>query len=71
VTRPKSAFELTQLVGATYLGDGLYVRADPRWAGQVELFAWNGIRAYERVYLDPSVLAAFVRWCQATGRLNA
>lgn len=45
--------------GATYLGDGLYATHD-RW--QVELFSHNGIEKTNRVFLEPSSLAAFLRY---------
>ncbi len=46
---------------ATYLGDGLY--ADLVDDGyQVRLFASNGIRVTNEVFLDAHVLAAFEAW---------
>jgi hypothetical protein len=39
-----------------YLGDGLYVEFDG-W--QYKLYASNGVRITNEVYLDESVLAAF------------
>ena len=38
-----------------YLGDGLYCRFDG-WHGV--LYAWDGERATNTVYLDPQVMAA-------------
>lgn len=46
----------------TYLGDGLYVRMDG--AGQVVLYAHNGIHPTSSVYLEPDVLAAFMAWAK-------
>jgi hypothetical protein len=43
----------------TYLGDGLYAAFDG-W--QIELYASNGIRKTNQVYLEPAVLAAFLRY---------
>lgn len=41
---------------SSYLGDGLYVRADH---GVVILFATNGVVVHDEVFLEPSVLKAF------------
>lgn len=50
---------MAELEDAHYLGDGLYVTHDG-W--QVELFAHNGIGKTNQVFLEPSVLKAFVEW---------
>lgn len=42
-----------------YLGDGLYAEFDG-W--QVRLYAHNGISYTNEVFLEPDVLAAFVRY---------
>lgn len=44
-----------------YLGDGLYARA---LHGQVWLTAENGIEVLEQVALDPSTLAAFLKYAE-------
>ncbi|AER47529.1 hypothetical protein CL96_gp103 [Mycobacterium phage Firecracker] len=49
---------MPEVLGATYLGDGLYVTRDS-W-GQIELFAYNGLTKTDRVFLEPDVLARFV-----------
>ena len=43
----------------TYLGDGLYAAFDG-W--QIELYASNGIKKTNQVYLEPAVLGAFLRY---------
>ena len=45
-----------------YLGDGLYVDYDG-W--QVEVYASNGISATNKVFMDPSVLKAFLRYIES------
>lgn len=47
---------------ATYLGDGLYVY---NHGHQIELFAHDGIRKTDQVFLDESVLLAFQRWLES------
>lgn len=42
-----------------YLGDGLYASYDG-W--QIELYASDGIRKTNSVYLEPSVLTKFQVW---------
>lgn len=42
-----------------YLGDGLYALFD---GFQVELYASNGIEKTNQVYLEPSVLHAFLEY---------
>ncbi len=44
-----------------YLGDGLYAEFD---GYQVALFAHDGIRATNTVYLEPQVLESFLRWIE-------
>jgi hypothetical protein len=44
-----------------YLGDGLYVAYD---GFQIELYATNGERVTNQVYLEPAVLAAFLRYVE-------
>jgi hypothetical protein len=44
---------------AEYLGDGLYVEFD---GFQFRLYASNGIHVTNEVYLEPSVLAAFLNF---------
>ena len=46
----------------TYLGDGLYAAFD---GYQVELYASDGIVKTNQVYLDPHVLAAFLKYVDA------
>ena len=41
---------------STYLGDGLYAKFD---GYQIELYASDGIRKTNVVYLEPGVLSAF------------
>jgi hypothetical protein len=43
------------------MGDGLYAAYDG-W--QIELYSSNGLRKTNRVYLEPAVLAAFLRWVE-------
>ncbi len=43
----------------TYLGDGLYAKFD---GFQIELYASNGITVSNRVFLDDTTTAAFLRW---------
>ena len=43
----------------TYLGDGLYAKFDGR---QFEIYASDGFRKTNRVFLEPDVLAAFIRY---------
>jgi hypothetical protein len=43
----------------TYLGDGLYASFD---GYQIRLYAHDGIRATDEVFLEPTVLAAFERF---------
>ena len=43
----------------TYLGDGLYAKFDGR---QFELYASDGIRKTNQVFLEPDVLSAFIRY---------
>lgn len=45
-----------------YLGDGLYASFDG-W--QIELYAWNGEEKNNHVYLEPTVLAAFLRYVES------
>ena len=45
-----------------YLGDGLYASFD---GYQIELYASNGIQKTNQVYLDPHVLAAFLRYVES------
>jgi hypothetical protein len=45
-----------------YLGDGLYASFD---GYQIELYASNGICKTNQVYLDPHVLAAFLRYVES------
>jgi hypothetical protein len=47
---------------ATFLGDGLYADFD---GYNVEIFASNGIIRTNRVFLEPCVLEAFLRWVEA------
>lgn len=48
---------------ATYLGDGLYATHD---GYQVELFAHDGIRKTNQVYLSPQTLETFLHWVKRT-----
>jgi hypothetical protein len=53
----------------TYLGDGLYASFD---GFQVALTAENGVEVLEEVFLDSSVIAAFLRFIESlkkAGRL--
>jgi hypothetical protein len=45
-----------------YLGDGLYASFD---GYQIELYASNRICKTNQVYLDPHVLAAFLRYVES------
>lgn len=52
---------LESLQEPEYLGDGLYAS----WDGwQIRLYAYNGVRATNEVFLEPAVLAAFLRYAQ-------
>lgn len=53
------------LIGAEYLGDGLYVKDHGH---QTELFADNGIHKTNQVFLEPEVLRNFLRWLGERGR---
>jgi hypothetical protein len=44
-----------------YLGDGLYAEFDG-W--QIRLFAHNGLNCTNVVFLEPDVLAAFLRYVE-------
>ena len=44
-----------------YLGDGLYAQFD---GFQIELYASNGVMKTNKVYLEPSVLNAFLRYVE-------
>jgi hypothetical protein len=46
-----------------YLGDGLYVEFD---GFQFRLYASDGIHVTNEVYLEPSVLAAVIRFINRT-----
>lgn len=52
----------------TYLGDGLYASYDG-W--QIELYAFNGDLKTNRVYLEPEVLASFLRYVEDLKRRYA
>ena len=43
----------------TYLGDGLYAALDN---GQIELYAFNGIRKTDQVFLNPTTLTALLTY---------
>jgi hypothetical protein len=44
-----------------YLGDGLYAEFDG-W--QIRIFAHNGVNSTNVVFLEPDVLAAFLRYVE-------
>jgi hypothetical protein len=44
-----------------YLGDGLYAEFDG-W--EIRLFAHNGVSSTNQVFLEPSVLVAFLRYVE-------
>ena len=46
----------------TYLGDGLYANYE---GGQFVLTAEDGVRILNRVYLEPPVYRAFVKYADA------
>jgi hypothetical protein len=52
----------------TYLGDGLYAAFDG-W--QIELYASNGRNKTNVVYLEPGVLAAFLRYVESLRKQNS
>ena len=52
---------------STYLGDGLFVDFDGYY---VELYASNGVRSTNTVFLDPSVLNAFLSYVKQKGLTN-
>ena len=45
----------------TYLGDGLYATHDNT---QIELYAYNGVRKTDQVFLEPSTLGAFLAYIE-------
>lgn len=45
-----------------YLGDGLYADFD---GYQIELYASNGMRKTNQIYLEPRVLEAFYRYAES------
>lgn len=49
----------------SYLGDGVYVALDYDGASIV-LTTEDGLRATNRVYLEPNVMAELLRWYAAT-----
>lgn len=59
---------MAEIPGATHLGDGLYASRN-NW-GQVELFAHNGLRKTDQVYLDPEVMARFLGWLGRQGLVS-
>jgi hypothetical protein len=48
---------------ATYLGDGLFAQFD---GSQYEIYASNGLSKTNRVFMEPSVLRAFMRYVHRT-----
>jgi hypothetical protein len=55
----ESTMILTDWTTPVYLGDGLYVDFD---GFQIRLFASDGINHTNTVYLEPSVIAAFLNY---------
>jgi len=56
---------LQSLQEPEYLGDGLYAS----WDGwQIRLYAHNGARATNEVFLEPAVLVAFLRYAESLKR---
>lgn len=54
-----AAEDLLSLQEPVYLGDGLYAAFDG-W--QIRLYAHNGVTATNEVFLEPQVLAVFLRY---------
>lgn len=55
---------IPELEDSTYLGDGLYAKAEH---GQVALLTANGIEVTNRVYLEPAVLTNLFGFLKGLG----
>jgi hypothetical protein len=58
---------LEKLEEPVYLGDGLYAEFD---GFQIKLYAYNGERCTDRVYLNPEVLTSFFAYVKELKRFT-